>query len=105
MSRFCQKFIAKLWTILFVGALAVGDGAFGTAAHAADAKPAWQIEWEKTVDGAKKEGQAAVYISGNEEILPEFQKDYPEIKVTAVIARGSQMAQRMIAERRADKSK
>jgi iron(III) transport system substrate-binding protein len=72
-------------------------------ASAAESKPAWQIEWEKTVDAAKKEGQVAVYISGYEEVLPEFQKDYPEIKVMAVVARGSQMAQRMIAERRADK--
>ena len=66
-------------------------------------KPAWQIEWEKTVEAAKKEGQVTVYISGYEEILPEFQKEYPEIKLNSVIARGSQMAQRMIAERRADK--
>src|SRR4030095_9173190 len=48
---------------------------------AADAKLAWQAEWEKVLAAAKKEGQVAVYISGYEEVLPEFQKEYPEIKV------------------------
>ena len=52
------------------------------ATHAAEAKPAWQVEWEKVLAAAKKEGQVAVYISGYEEILPEFQKEYPEIKVS-----------------------
>jgi hypothetical protein len=37
-------------------------------------KPAWQVEWEKTLDAAKKEGQVTVYISGYEEVLPDFQR-------------------------------
>ena len=66
-------------------------------------KPAWQAEWEKTVDAAKREGNVAVYISGYEEILPYFQKEYPDIRVNAVTARGSQLGQRLIAERRGEK--
>ena len=50
--------------------------------HPAESKPAWQIEWEKVLAAAKKEGQVAVYISGYEEVLPEFQKEYPDIKLT-----------------------
>ena len=42
---------------------------------AADAKPAWQAEWEKILAAAKKEGQVTVYISGYEEVLPEFRKN------------------------------
>ncbi|HSQ11983.1 MAG TPA: hypothetical protein VLM90_03165, partial [Candidatus Deferrimicrobium sp.] len=76
---------------------------FGGVAHAAESKPAWQIEWEKTVEAAKKEGQVTVYISGYEEVLPEFQKEYPDIKLISVTGRGSQMAQRLLAERRGDK--
>jgi len=72
-------------------------------AHSAEARPAWQAEWEKTVAAAKKEGQVAVYISGYEEILPEFQKEYPEIKVVPITGRGSQLGQRLLAERRAEK--
>ena len=72
--------------------------------QAAEAKkPAWQVEWEKTLDAAKKEGQVTVYISGYEEVLPDFQKEYPEIKVIAVTGRGSQISQRLLAERRAEK--
>jgi ABC-type Fe3+ transport system substrate-binding protein len=66
-------------------------------------KPAWQVEWEKTLDAAKKEGQVTVYISGYEEVLPDFHKEYPGIKVTAVTGRGSQISQRLLAERRAEK--
>src|SRR5207249_2078310 len=66
-------------------------------------KPAWQLEWEKVVEAAKKEGQVAVYISGYEEVLPEFQKEYPEIKVLPTTGRGSQIGQRLLAERRAEK--
>jgi len=66
-------------------------------------KPGWQREWEKTLGAAKKEGKVAIYISGYEEVLPEFQKEYPEIIVTAVSGRGSQIGQRLIAERRGEK--
>lgn len=70
---------------------------------AAQAKPAWQAEWEKTLEAAKKEGQLSIYISGYEENLPDFQKEYPEIKVAPITGRGSQIGQRLLAERRADK--
>ena len=76
---------------------------FGIAAYAADSKPGWQLEWEKTVEAAKKEGQVAVYISGYEEVLPAFQKEFPEIKIISTTGRGSQMAQRLLTERRGDK--
>ena len=50
----------------------------------------------------QKEGQVTVYISGYEEVLPDFQKEYPEIKVSTVTGRGSQISQRLLAERRAE---
>lgn len=28
---------------------------------AAEARPAWQVEWEKTVNAAKREGQVLIY--------------------------------------------
>ena len=70
---------------------------------AAQAKPAWQQEWEKTLEAAKKEGQVVVYISGYEAVLPDFEKEFPEIKVTAVTGRGNQLGQR--ASRRAARRK
>ena len=94
----------KVATALVAGLLAcMAVGLALRVAHAAEAKPAWQLEWEKTLAAAKKEGQVAVYISGYEEVLPDFQKEHPEIKVIAVTGRGSQIGQRLIAERRGEK--
>jgi iron(III) transport system substrate-binding protein len=73
------------------------------AALAAESKPPWQQEWEKILAAAKKEGQLTVYISGYEAVLPHFEKEYPEIKVNAVTARGNQLGQRLLSERRAEK--
>ena len=77
-----------------------GSASFGFAAQA---KPAWQQEWEKTLEAAKKEGRLTLYISGYEAVLPYFEKEFPEIKLTAVTARGNQLGQRLLSERRAEK--
>lgn len=99
-----QKLPKKVLTALVAGLLAfMAVGRAPRVAHAAEARPGWQLEWEKTLAAAKKEGQVAVYISGYEEVLPDFQKEYPEIKVLAVTGRGSQIGQRLIAERRGEK--
>jgi iron(III) transport system substrate-binding protein len=60
-------------------------------------------DWSRVVEAAKKEGQVVVYISGYDAILPDFEKEYPEIKVTAVTGRGNQLGPRLLAERRAEK--
>ena len=86
-----------LFAIISFGALAPRGG------YGAEAKPAWQVEWEKVLTAAKKEGQVSVYISGYEEILPEFQKEFPDIKVLPTTGRGSQVGQKLLAERRAEK--
>jgi iron(III) transport system substrate-binding protein len=72
-------------------------------ASAAQVKPAWQQEWEKTLEAAKKEGQVAIYISGYDAVLPDFEKEFPEIKVIAVTGRGNQLGPRLLSERRAEK--
>jgi iron(III) transport system substrate-binding protein len=62
-------------------------------------------EWKKTVEAAKKEGQLTVYHWGTPLMLDAgaFQKAYPEIKVTTVTAMGTELMQRILAERRGDK--
>jgi iron(III) transport system substrate-binding protein len=74
--------------------------------HAAEDKPAWQSEWEKTIQAAKKEGQLVNY-GGEEvthpEILKAFNKEYPEIKVATAGGHGSELGARILAERRAGK--
>ena len=71
----------------------------------AQAQSDWKKEWGKTVEAAKKEGQVNVYIGGWEAVLESgaFQKAYPEIKVTSVGGRAGEIAQRILAERRAGK--
>ena len=78
-----------------------GVEATTAVAHAGGAKVAGQ--WQRVVEAAKKEGQVVVYIGGYEAVLPDFEKDYPEIKLVAVPARGAQIVQRLISERRGEK--
>ncbi|MGH7824653.1 MAG: ABC transporter substrate-binding protein [Candidatus Binatia bacterium] len=76
---------------------------FSLAAGKAEAQSDWKKKWEKTLAEAKKEGQVSVYIYRYERLLEDFKKDYPDIKVVSVTGRGSQLTNRIIAERRAGK--
>lgn len=63
----------------------------------------WEKEWEMTIRAAKKEGKL-VFHSGEsaEPYFHEFQKKFPEIKVTRMLTRGGSAAhERLMAERRA----
>lgn len=77
----------------------------GATACAADARPAWQAEWEKTLETAKKEGRFNFYVGryGTEVFLNEFRKEYPEIKVVTVNGTGNDLATRVLSEIRAGK--
>jgi iron(III) transport system substrate-binding protein len=73
------------------------------AAIAAQAD-SWKADWEKSLEGAKKEGQLVIYGSADYEMLyAEFHKKYPEIKVTGVFGRGADVAKRLMSERRAER--
>ena len=76
------------------------------SAGAADSKPAWQREWEKILDGAKKEGEVRLW--GEQEIthpdiIGAFTKEFPFIKPVTVSGRVGDLMPRIIAERRAGK--
>jgi len=81
--------------------------AWGADIYAAEPKPNWQSEWEKTVEGAKKEGKLSLYLLQGEGELSAvaqlFQKKYPEINVVTTPGRGNTLAPRIMAERRAGK--
>lgn len=87
--------------LILLGASSLVAGPVGAGAG----KPGWQVEWEKTVAAAKKEGQVNVYVWGSTSILDAggFQKAYPGIKAVGVSAHGPQLAYRIVAERRAGK--
>ena len=95
-----EKLLTRILSFLFV--------VFSVApSHAADAKPNWQTDWERTVQAAKKEGALSLYLlQGDGElgaVAQLFQKKYPEINVVTTPGRGNTLAPRVMAERRADK--
>jgi ABC-type Fe3+ transport system substrate-binding protein len=65
----------------------------------------WKFEWDKTVAAAKKESRLNLYIGryGQAEILAEFSKEFPEIKLVSVNGTGNQLALRILAEARSGK--
>ena len=72
--------------------------------YMARAQPAGGAEWDKIVAGAKKEKRVVIYGSSSfQEVFYQFQKKYPEVKVTGFFSRGRRVAQRMLAERRGAK--
>jgi iron(III) transport system substrate-binding protein len=75
----------------------------GFAANALAAQADWKKDWEQTLAAAKKEGQVNIYIYRYEGLLQDFKREFPGITVQAVTGRGSEMSNRIMAERRAGK--
>ncbi len=72
---------------------------------AGEAKPAWEAEWNETVEAAKKDGQISVYHTRGpfDKLFAEFNKRYPGIKFSSATGRGGELISRMMSERRAGK--
>ncbi|HWP56979.1 MAG TPA: extracellular solute-binding protein [Candidatus Acidoferrales bacterium] len=74
--------------------------------HGGQATLSWQEEWERTVKAAEQEGQLVVYALNDMSELflhSGFQRKFPKIKMTMVTARAGELANRIVAERRAGK--
>jgi iron(III) transport system substrate-binding protein len=71
----------------------------------AAAESNWKDEWDKTLRAAQAEGQLMLYGCCYEydRVLEGFKKQYPKIKLTIVLAPGSQLGARILAERRGGK--
>jgi len=64
----------------------------------------WKREWEKVIDAAKREREVVIYGPHNPMYGPlweAFQKSYPGVKINFLPGKGSEHAQRVLAERRA----
>ena len=71
-------------------------------AYGAEPPLAWQATWGSTVKKAQEEGKLYVYGSSKYDLLfAEFEKQYPQIKVTTTTTRGSDVLNRLMTERRA----
>jgi ABC-type Fe3+ transport system substrate-binding protein len=89
-----RRFIVFLSLLLF----------FCQGSIAAGAEESWETQWTKTLQAAREEGEVAIYGADDYGALfMAFQKKYPEIKVIHAAGRGNQIAQRLMAERRAGK--
>jgi iron(III) transport system substrate-binding protein len=74
--------------------------------QASSAQTDWKKQWEATVEAGRKEGEVVIYGPHNpayQQIWAIFQKSYPEVKFNFVPGKGSDHAQRIVAERRAGK--
>jgi iron(III) transport system substrate-binding protein len=80
---------------------------FNTTALAAESRPSWRADWDKTLAAAEKEGVVSAYIFDagplSEETVQAFERAYPKIKVNQLRGRGNDLGPRIIAERRAGK--
>src|ERR1044071_10427143 len=72
----------------------------------AGAQTDWKKPWEASVEAAKREGEVTIYGPHNpayQQVWTIFQKTCPDIKFSFVPGKGSDHAQRIVAERRAGK--
>jgi ABC-type Fe3+ transport system substrate-binding protein len=75
-------------------------------AYAAEPKPDAKAAWEKTVVGAKKEGEVRIWGDmeiTHQDIVAAFTKEFPFIKAVLVSGKVGDLMPRIAAERRAGK--
>lgn len=66
-------------------------------------KPAWEVEWTKTIQAAKKEGTVILYSTANASVRTATGDAFKSkfgIVVESVTGRGSEQSQRLINERK-----
>ena len=69
---------------------------------AGEVKPGWQVEWEKTVDLARKEGKVVAGVPASAELRKNleatFAKRFPGVEIEITTARGPTNASKIAAE-------
>ena len=90
------------YALLIVIASLTAAGSFAGNASAAESRAAWQGEWERTTDAAKKEGKLVAAIPASAELRKAiseiFPKRFPGIELDLTNARGPSNASRIAAE-------
>ena len=104
MGKRSRMYDSRLQMVLALGVVCLTFG-FTMPSIAAESKANWQAEWDRTVRAAEQEGQVNVSIGGYGAVIESgvFQKAYPKIKVNYITGAGTDITQRIIAERRAGK--
>jgi len=104
----CASKAAVLSAIFILNIFLVRALVWGAPSPAAAAAPKqeWQLEWEKTIAAAEKEGQITLYGPPGinyQNAIGAFQDSFPKIKLVYVPGSGTNNAQRLVTERRAGK--
>jgi ABC-type Fe3+ transport system substrate-binding protein len=97
--------VSQKHLLRFVGSIVATLTAF-LIPSASLAQTDWKKQWDATVEAGRKEGEVVIYGPHNpayQQIWAIFQKSYPEVKFNFVPGKGSDHAQRIVAERRAGK--
>jgi hypothetical protein len=96
-----QTFDVRFVLIIVIASLTVAAG-FAGKAIAAEAKAAWQIEWERTAEAARKEGKLVAAIPASAELRKAiseiFPKRFPGVELDLTNARGPSNASKIAAE-------
>lgn len=94
----------KIIFFLLAGFFAVTFSPFPGAGAGQAPKPAWQAEWDKAVEAAKKEGKVVVSVPASAELRKGLEEGFKRrfgIEVEAVAARGAAIVRKIIEESRA----
>ncbi len=104
-------FFSLVVLAVMIGACTTGPGpsqpsaSLAPQATQASSRQAWELEWDKTVAAAKKEGQVVVIGPPGDDVrkylVGEFNKDYPGIEVDWSGIPGAAVVPKVKAERRA----
>jgi ABC-type Fe3+ transport system substrate-binding protein len=94
----------KIILFLLAGFFAVTFSPFPGAGAGQASKAAWQAEWDKAVEAAKKEGKVVVSVPASAELRKGLEEGFKRrfgIEVEAVAARGAAIVRKIIEESRA----
>lgn len=94
----------KIIFFLLAGFFAVTFSPFPGAGAGQASKAAWQAEWDKAVEAAKKEGKVVVSVPASAELRKGLEEGFKRrfgIEVEAVAARGAAIVRKIIEESRA----
>lgn len=102
MTRSVLFFLLNL-SALMLGTLVINQT---SSTDAAESKPGWEAEWEKTLQAARQEKEVTFFTARDYDVIftQFFHKKYPEIKpIAATAANLAGFAPRVLTERRAGK--
>lgn len=87
--------------VMIAAALSIGPAAL----RAQSTKPQWQADWDKILEGAKKEGKVVVSVPASAELRKKteeaFEKRFPGVDVELMPARGASNVNRIMEESKA----